>query len=175
MSSGKSIRREDFDTDEKLRAQMWFIYPFFGIHMLMFGLSGFFMAYSSNAAELTFLYLHGGIAITVYLIFYLTVFGVDEVRWMLINAALGILGIYAQIGWILGLFDKQIGDYSWTVHVIPFLYFVLYTFLLRQFVMDLTNSRDKPARRAWVNRGYVVILTVVYGYMLWPTSTVIPS
>ena len=31
MSSGKSIRREDFDTDEKLRAQLWFIYPFFGI------------------------------------------------------------------------------------------------------------------------------------------------
>ena len=23
---------------------MWFIYPFFGIHMLMFGLSGFLMA-----------------------------------------------------------------------------------------------------------------------------------
>jgi hypothetical protein len=26
----------------------WFVYPFFGLHMLMFGLSGFFMAYAAD-------------------------------------------------------------------------------------------------------------------------------
>jgi hypothetical protein len=56
-----------------------FIYPFFAIHMLMFGLSGFVMAYASNRPDLFFLYLHGGIAIFVYLIFYLAIFGRDEV------------------------------------------------------------------------------------------------
>ena len=48
-----------------------FIYPFFLIHMLAFGLSGFFMAYSSDAPDLSFLYMHGGLAIVVYTIFYL--------------------------------------------------------------------------------------------------------
>ncbi len=87
-----------------------FIYLFFGIHMLMFGLSGFLMAYASDGPGLGFVYMHGGIAICVYLVFYLAIFGRDEVRWMLVNAALGILGIYSQIGWILGWFGKNIDD-----------------------------------------------------------------
>lgn len=146
---------------------MWFIYPFFGIHMLMFGLSGFLMAYSANGPGLPFLYLHGGIAIFVYLIFYRVIFGVDEVKWMLINAALGVLGIYSQIGWILARFDKHIDDYPWYQNITPFLYYVLYTFLLRQFLLDLTRSRDNPARRALVNSTYVGISLLVYGLMLW--------
>ena len=140
----------------------WFIYIFFGIHMLMFGLSGFLMAYASNRPELTFIYLHGGIAIFVYTIFYLTIFGRDEVKWMLINAALGILGIYAQIGWILGKFGKNIDDYPWYVHVTPFLYYVLYTFLLRQFVLDLTGSRDNAGRKKLVDAAYVLLSLLLY-------------
>lgn len=140
----------------------WFIYIFFGIHMLMFGLSGFLMAYASNRPELTFIYLHGGIAIFVYTIFYLTIFGRDEVKWMLINAALGILGIYAQIGWILGKFGKNIDDYPWYVHVTPFLYYVLYTFLLRQFVLDLTGSRDNAGRKKLVDAAYVLLSLLFY-------------
>ena len=46
----------------------WFIYLFFGIHMLMFGLSGFFMAYSSDGPGLGMVYMHGGIAILVYMV-----------------------------------------------------------------------------------------------------------
>lgn len=145
----------------------WFIYLFFGIHMLMFGLSGFVMAYSADRPELTFLYMHGGIAIVVYTVFYLVIFGLDEVRWMLINAALGILGIYSQVGWILERFGKRIDDYRWQVHVIPFLYYVLYTFLLRQFLLDVTRSRDNPKRRAQVNNAYVVVSLLVYGLALW--------
>ena len=145
----------------------WFIYPFFGIHMLMFGLSGFLMAYASKGPDLGFLYMHGGIAIAVYLVFYLAIFGRDEVKWMLVNAGLGILGIYSQIGWILGKFGKDIDDYPWNVHVVPFLYYILYTFLLRQFLIDVTGSRDNPARRSLVNNGYVVVSLLVYGLMLW--------
>ena len=144
-----------------------FIYLFFGIHMLMFGLSGFLMAYAADAPDLAFLYMHGGIAIAVYMVFYLVIFGRDQVRWMLLNAALGILGIYSQIGWILERFGKDIGDYPWKVHVVPFLYYVLYTFLLRQFLLDLTRSRDNPGRRALVNNVYVVASLLVYGLMFW--------
>ena len=150
---------------------IWFIYPFFGIHMLMFGLSGFLMSYAEHGPDLFFIYLHGGIACAVYLVFYRVIFGAEEVRWMLINAALGILGIYAQVGWILERFGRRIDDYPWQVHVVPFLYYVLYTFLLRQFLLDVTRSRDDPSRRKLVDTLYVLASTVVYGLLLWRTRT----
>jgi hypothetical protein len=128
----------------------WFkIYPFFLVHMLLFGVSGFFMAYSSDHPPVPFLYLHGGIAITVYTMFYLLIFGRDEVKWMFINALLGLLGIFSQIGWLLSLVGKNISDYPYYVHVIPFLYYVLYTFLIRQAVLDITQSREDPIKRNW--------------------------
>lgn len=148
-----------------------FIYLFFGVHMLAFGLSGFFMAYAPDGPDLVFLYMHGGIAIVVYMAFYLTIFGRDQVKWMLVNAALGILGIHAQVGWILARFGRRIDDYPWQVHVIPFLYYVLYTFLLRQFLIDATRSRDNPRRRAIVDTAYVVLSVVVYGLLLARTRS----
>lgn len=145
-----------------------FIYAFFGVHMLMFGVSGFLMAYSTDRPDLFFIYLHGGIAIVAYLVFYVVIFGRDTVQWMLINAVLGALGIFSQMGWILGFFGKNIDDYPWYVHVTPFLYYVLYTFLLRQFLIDVTGSRDNPHRRRWVETAYVVISLLVYGWpVLW--------
>ena len=145
---------------------LWFIYPFFGIHMLAFGVSGFFLAYAVQPVDYTALYMHGGIAIAVYLVFYLAIFGVDRVGWMFANAALGILGIHAQIGWILARFGKRIEDYPWQVHVIPVLYYVLYTFLLRQFLIDVTHSRGNRARRNLVDAAYVVLSLAVYGLLL---------
>lgn len=161
-SGGKKI-----PIDGSVKSRMG-LYAFFAVHMLMFGLSGFFLAYGLDQPEVGFLYMHGGIAITVYCAFYLAIFGRDSVKWMFINAALGIVGIYAQIGWILDQFGKEIDDYPWYVHVIPFLYFVLYTFLLRQFLVDVTGSRDKPGRRAWVERIYVVGSLLVYA---WPLAS----
>lgn len=137
------------------------IYPFFLVHMLMFGGMGFLMAYGSKVSALL-LYIHGGFAILVYIIFYLTIFGRDEVKWMFINAALAAAGIYSQIGWILALFGKEMDEYPFYVHLIPFLYFVLYTFLLRQMVLDITASRDNPARRRWVENGYIAGSVLFY-------------
>lgn len=141
----------------------WFaIYPFFMVHMLMFGASGFFMAYSGNKVPVAFLYMHGGFAILVYVIFYVAIFGVDEVKWMFTNAALGLLGIYTQIGWILSRFGKQIGDYPFYVHIVPFMYFVLYTFLLRHAVLDLLGAREDPAKKRSVEYGYIVVSVGIY-------------
>ena len=130
--------------------------------MLAFGGSGFFMAYSGRCPDVTFLYAHGGIAITVYTGFYIALFGRDEVKWMFINAGLGLLGIYSQIGWLLSLFGKKIGDYPAKVHVIPFLYFVLYTFLIRHAVLDITQSRYDERRRKKVEYLYVAISVSIY-------------
>lgn len=140
-------------------------YAFFLIHMLAFGWSGFFIAYSSQDPSVGFLYLHGGLAILVYLLFYLAAFGPDEVKWMFINAGLGIFGIYSEIKWILSWFGTTIGDYPVYVHVIPFLYYVLYTFLIRQAVLDLTRSRDKPTRKKIVETLYVIVSLAVYGWL----------
>jgi len=141
----------------------WFsIYPFFMIHMLMFGGSGFIMAYSADQVPVSFLYMHGGIAIVVYTIFYLSIFGLDEVKWMFINAGLSVLGIYSQIGWILNYFGRDISDYPLYVHVTPFLYFVLYTFLLRHAILDITGSRENEKKKKRVEYGYVGISLAYY-------------
>ena len=146
----------------------WYsVYPFFMVHMLMFGASGFFMAYSGHLEDddgqkTVFLFMHGGLAITVYLGFYVVIFGLDSVKWMFINAGLGLFGIYAQIGWILAIFGKQASDFPIYVHVIPFLYYMLYTFLLHQMVLDVTGAREDEVRRKMVDSFYVVGSVMVY-------------
>jgi hypothetical protein len=146
----------------------WYkVYPFFLGHMLVFGGSGFLMAYATRRPPVLFLYLHGGLAITIYTVFYLAIFGRDEVKWMFINAALGLLGIYSQIGWLLSLFGKKIGDYPFYVHVIPFLYFVLYTFLLRHAVTDITQSREDPQRKKRSDNYYIALSVAVYLISYW--------
>jgi len=137
-------------------------YPFFLVHMLVFGGSGFFIAYSDLNTDVGFLYMHGGIAIFVYTIFYLVFFGFDEVKWMFINSTLGLLGIYSQIDWILFLFDRKVGDFPWYVHVIPFLYFVLYAFLIRQALLDFTKSRDNANKKRLVEFSYIAASVAFY-------------
>lgn len=154
--NGKALKAGDSVSPGK-------IYPFFLLHMGMFGASGFLMAYAEDGPPLLFLYAHGGIAILVYVIFYLVIFGMDQVRWMFINAGLGFLGIWVEIDWLLSLFDKSLSDFPPWVHVTPFLYYILYTFLLRQLVLDLAGARDKPERRRRVEMAYVGISLLVYG------------
>ena len=145
----------------------WYkLYPVFFLHMGVFGLSGFWMAYSDNPAPIFFLYLHGGFACLVYTIFYFTIFGRDSVKWMFINAGLGLFGIYSQIDWLLAAFGRSAADYSWAVHVIPFVYYILYTFLLHQAVLDIANSRDNEARKQLVEQVYVLGLLLIYG-LFW--------
>jgi len=115
-----------------------------------------------DGPEISFLYMHGGFAIFVYLIFYLVIFGLDEVKWMFIKAGLGPFGVYAQINLILALFGKQAEDFPWYVHVIPFLYYVLYTFLLYQLVLELTGARENPQGKRLVEGFYVGISVLVY-------------
>ncbi len=140
----------------------WFIYPFFLFHMLMFGGSGFYMAYSPNGPPTSFLYMHGGFAILIYLVFYFVLFGREAVKWMFINSGLGIFGLYTEINWLLTFFGTTLSDYPLEVHVIPFLYYVLYTFMLRQAVIDCTGSRHDELKRRTVDRFYIIISMSVY-------------
>ena len=48
------------------------------------------------------------------------------------------------------------------IHVIPFLYYILYTFLLRQAFIDFFHAREDPERRKAVNRIYVFFSVLLY-------------
>jgi len=146
----------------------WYkVYPFFLVHMLVFGGSGFTMAYGAHRSPLLLLYAHGGFAILVYSLLYVRMFGRDEVKWMFINAVLGITGISSQIDWLLSYFGKSFDDYPWYVHVVPFLYFVLYTFLLRHAVIDLTGSRGNPVKQKRAEYGYIILSLAVFFVTHW--------
>jgi hypothetical protein len=165
LHSALTVNGRKYTRGQNLPAK--FVYPFFLLHMGVFGLSGFFMAYSSDGPDLTFLYMHGGIAIAVYLVFYLAIFGFDAVKWMFINAGLGLFGIYAQIDWILSWFGKHASDFPVSRHVTPFLYYVLYTFLLYQMLLDVTGARNRPERRRIVETVYVLVSLLWYGGIYW--------
>ena len=81
-----------------------------------------------------------------------------------------MLGVYSQIGWLLSFFGREIRDFPYYVHVIPYLYFVLYTFLLRHAVLDLTQSRENPVRRQRTENGYIVLSVAVYLVSSWVES-----
>ena len=144
----------------------WLVYPFFIFHMGMFGASGFFMAYGSDV-ELSFLYMHGGIAIVAYLIFYWAIFGPETVKWLLIDSVLGVFGIVAQLGWILAFFDKTLADYSVARHFIPFTYYVLYTFLLHRAILDFGGGTRDEAKRNTINWYYLGFSIIVYSYLVF--------
>ena len=154
--NGRAYRKGDW-------IPWYWVYPFFLVHMGIFGLSGFLMAYGSDRPDLVFLYMHGGFACLTYLVFYVVIFGVDRVGWMLVNAALGLFGIYAQIEWILSAFGKRADDFPVAVHAIPFLYYVLYTFLLHQMMLDVFRARGDRRRRRWTDAAYIAGSLVVYG------------
>lgn len=162
-SGGITIGKTHFSDGRKIP---WvIIYPFFMVHMLAFGFSGFVLAYSGKGPPFAFALMHGGIAIFVYLLFYLSIFGRDEVKWMLINGALGLFGIWSQIDWILSKFGKDIASFPPWRHIMPFLYYILYTFLLRQAFLDLFRARQIESRRKAVEAFYVVGSIVFYVWM----------
>jgi len=123
--------------------------------MAIFGGSGFIRTYGDNRPDLTFIYRHGGIAITVYVFFYFAIFGRDEVKRMFLKALFGLLRIGVQVGWLAVESFRPRQQHLPTKCVChPFLFFVLYTFLMRRAVLDLINSLDDPARRKTMKKRY---------------------
>jgi hypothetical protein len=138
-----------------------FVYPFFLLHMGVFGVVGFTLMYSGISPEVTI--GQGLIAIPIYLIFYLFIFGRDEIMWMFINAGIGIFGIASQLEFILGLFGKHVADFPPAAHIIPGMYWIMYTFLIRHLVLDIFHAHDDEAKRTKVHLGYVIGSFAVYG------------
>ena len=154
------INGKAYQKDDKIPTRI--IYPFFLFHMLVFGGVGFYMAYFDDSSNIAFVYLHGGIAIYVYLIFYRAFFGREEIKWMFINSVLGLYGIIAEIDLLLSAAGSSLSDYPIYTHPIPFLYYVLYTFLLRQAVIDFSGSRTNKRKKRIVEGLFVGVSVLVY-------------
>jgi hypothetical protein len=45
---------------------------------------------------------------------------------------------------------------------IPFLYFVLYTFLIRHAILDITKSREDDNRQKRTEYGYIAVSVAIY-------------
>lgn len=56
-------------------------------------------------------------------------------------------------------------DYPVYIHAIPFLYYVLYTLLLHNAVLDITHAQEDSSRRKRVDIGYVVVSIAIYSAM----------
>jgi len=139
----------------------YYVYPFFLVHMLMFGTFCFMSVYAAKQPNLWFIYGWNGLALFVYTVFYNALFGLDEVKWMFINATLGIVGVYTQVGWLLSVFGKHISDYPLRFQIAPFLFFIFYTFLIRHAVLDLFNAHESKHKRKRVEFGYVAMSLAV--------------
>jgi hypothetical protein len=144
-----------------------YVYPLFLVHMLVFGGLAFHQSYAGDGSNAM-----GGLAIALlgvpfYIVFYRAIFGREQTMWLFINAALGILGIASEIGWLLSLAGKKLNDYPTIAHIAPFTYYVMYTFLLRHAVLDLAGARDDAPRTRRIERNYVLISVLFYsGSML---------
>jgi hypothetical protein len=157
-SPASAPRSNLFGSDRK---GWYFIYGFFLIHMLAFGSVGFYMAYGDNS-DPGFNYMFSGFAILIYLVFYLVIFGLDEIRWLFINSGLGILGILAQLDWMLGLFGASTADYATQAHIIPVIYYIMYTFLLRRSVMHIFHADAGTRRKRIIEWIYVAGSLLIY-------------
>ena len=142
------------------------VYLFFFVHLAIIVPAVFVIAYGERG-NVAFLYLFGGFMTFLYLVFYREIFGIDQLKWMFINASLGLFGIYAEIEWILALFNKQAIDFTWKVHFFPFSLYILSTFLIRQAVLYITGVRDNPHRAKIANIGYVCGSIAIYSFIFF--------
>lgn len=138
-----------------------FIYGFFLVHMGVFGTVGFVMAYGSGFTLFDNM-LFSGFAIFVYIIFYLVIFGLDEMFWLFTNSVLGILGIFAQLDWMLDWFGVRFESFPMVSHIIPAIYYILYTFLLRRALMHIFRAWPGTRRKRIFDMIYILGSLLLY-------------
>lgn len=139
------------------------IFPYgrFLLHLLVFGSTGFYMAYGTTV-PLNILYAHGGVTVIGYLGMYYHAFGVDSLKWIVTNATLGLYGVAVEVDLLLSLFDRGIADYPLATHVVPFSYYVLYMFLLRRAMLAISGAESDEAKGRRLGRVFVVGSLVLY-------------
>lgn len=140
-------------------------YLFFLVHMAIFGIGCLYLSYSDGGKNSINALLFSILPIYVYVKFYIALFDLDDIRWLFINSALGFFGIFAQLDFILSLFDATVDDYRGYVHIAPFTYFILYTFLIRHALLDFIASRFDKNKQRLIENAYIAISIIFYTFL----------
>lgn len=126
-----------------------FIYLFFLVHMWAFWTACFYISYFQSI-DFEFLIPFASISISIYLLFYFVIFWTWKVKDMFVNAIVGCLWIYAWLWDILSFFGENINSFHIYVHIVPWIYFVMYTFLLRNLLKDIFSFLvKKDGEKIW--------------------------
>lgn len=144
-----------------------FIYPFFLVHMAAFWYSWFSISYSEPGRLFLFGFIHWWFAIFVYMIFYLAIFWLDKIKDMLIWALIGIMWTIARLEKIIPYRWHEIWDYYRAAHIIPGLYFVMYTFLIKQALIDIISIFHKKHAKKIAEIIYIWIGISVLGVIFF--------
>ena len=157
--NGKKYRKGDY-------VSAWSVYPFFLLHMLFMGFFVFHDAYFRGPTE-EISYFGDVFIIGIYLFFYIPIFGIDEVKWLIKNSLVGMFGVYAEVDILLSYFNKNISEFPFYVHIFPFLFYSLYTFLFRQIFIDITYSRGNKKRTEIVSYIYLFLSLAIYSFLFF--------
>ena len=140
----------------------YYIYPALYLLIVFFGVGSIWLAYGEVLKSEEGLLFFRVLLLSIFAVSYYIIFGIDEFKWIFINIFLGtvgILGEYEVIGYFFGL---DISEYSLSINIFPFLFYVLFIFLLRQTFIDIAGARENPKRKKYVEIGFILVFICVY-------------
>ncbi|EKE29455.1 MAG: hypothetical protein ACD_2C00172G0003 [uncultured bacterium (gcode 4)] len=141
-------------------------YPILVPHVLIFGFTWFMLFYSHQRPAMGFLIWL--ITTISYLIVYVQLFGKEQIRDMLIGGLIWVIQVY---GWLEILAAKAI---DWTkefktfdsmpmyYHLIPATYFIMWTFLVKNVIIDLIWARNNPEKMNLTYKLFYAISLLIF-------------
>ena len=139
------------------------VYGFFTVIIALHFWLVFDITYIQQDIVLGFTLCFGIFLPVLYLLAYRSIFGLAEIRWLIVNSIIGIIGVLAELDWVLSYFyDKSLSDFNVFFHIIPCVHYIMFTFVLRQAVIDSFHARYNLKRREYVNLGFTLISTILY-------------
>ena len=144
------------------------IYLFFLADMAGFGTLTFYLTYHQQQGES---YMVGAMLVIIYVLFYLMLFGADDVLWLFINGLLGALMVRSWLETLATPFippPSMLGHgiitdfdgFPVVRHILPGAVFLMYQFMLRNFLIDALGARFNPRRKRYVGWLFVVVSVV---------------
>lgn len=134
----------------------WFIYIFLVLHGAVFTSVSFYLIYWADKSEDPYFgYIWGGIGAIVYSIIYFGLFAKEKLLWAFINGTIAffqILSIRKS-----NSFFEELESLPWYTHIVPIIYFVLYTFLLRHICLKISSAISPKFGIKIGNTGFVLI------------------
>ena len=143
---------------------IWFFFPFFIAHAVLFGLVVLLFAYAqySSAMGLVILFIWGFLGVLCYLMVYSALFGLDSFKWIVSNTALALFGFSAELHLLIDWFNVETANIAWYRNMLPYAYYVMYTFWFRQLVLAAFGAREDTSKGERVSNYFLVVCLLIY-------------